>query len=454
MKKLLLLAIMWSGITVFAAKYSWEINTGGKAVFQKNEKITFSCQLLKDGKAAIGDQVSFEIRGDNNIHKKGNFKISETPWTYETSLDFSGWLFIRFSAFDSEGKKILHDVKSRGKMVTRQLSDGIGVLVEPEKLQPPMPEPADFDAFWESVKKELATVPLKESERVPWPNDIAKKYHGKLNVFDVKIACAGGKPVSGALVIPVGAKAKSCPAIVTFHGAGVSSARLQLQYASKGMIALDINAHGIINAQPDKFYRDLNKNYYFRSPDGKREERYTHWYKNDREKYYFRGMYMRLMRALEYVKSLPEWDGKNLIACGTSQGGAQAIAASALDQDVTMCRAGVPAMCDHSGALAEIPRSSGWPALYNRGENGKPDQPEVARCAAYFDGCYFARRIKCPIYITVGLLDTVCPPTSVYAMYNSISPGVKKYISISPQKGHAGTKENYFFKHLDALLGK
>ena len=420
MKKLLLLAIMWSGITVFAAKYSWEINTGGKAVFQKNEKITFSCQLLKDGKAAIGDQVSFEIRGDNNIHKKGNFKISETPWTYETSLDFSGWLFIRFSAFDSEGKKILHDVKSRGKMVTRQLSDGIGVLVEPEKLQPPMPEPADFDAFWAAKRAELDKVPVK-AVRVPFSPKGGKYF----NCWDIKVDCAGGRPVSGYLCIPKGAKPKSLPVAVRFHGAGVRSANAVLYY--RGLIVLDVNAHGIANGRDAAFYSDLQKkdlnNYHARN-------------KLDRNKGYFVGMYMRVMRALDYVKTLPEWDGKTLIVFGGSQGGAQSLAAAALDKDVTHCIAGVPALCDHGGVLAE--RSAGWPQFVSWFRIGKmtAEDRAVLPEVAYVDCAYMARRIKAKTYIGTGFMDYVCAPTSVFAAYNNIPAGTEKDIVTTPDKAH------------------
>jgi cephalosporin-C deacetylase-like acetyl esterase len=165
-------------------------------------------------------------------------------------------------------------------------------------------------------------------------------------------------------------------------------------------------------------------------------------------------MYMRVMRALEYVKSLPEWDGKNLIVAGASQGGAQVIAACALDKDVTLARAGVPAMCDHSGVTAAIPRSSGWPALYNRSKDGKADDPATAECAAYYDGCYFAKRIKCPIYISTGLLDNTCPPTSVFAAYNSIPAGTFKHITIDPRKGHSGVVDREFPKALKAVCGK
>lgn len=252
-------------------------------------------------------------------------------------------------------------------------------------------------------------------------------------MFDVKIACAGEKPVSGGyLCIPKDAKSGSCPALVSFHGAGVRSSNKQVVWAEQGAIALDINAHGIENGKPDSFYNELREKYFYAKLDQDRTGRYAHWYRNDREKFYFKGMYMRVMRALEYVKSLPEWDGKHLIVSGGSQGGAQVLAACALDHDITLARAGVPAMCDHSACL--VGRRSGWPRLHTKKEYEK--DPAVAVCASYYDGAYFAKRVKCPIWISTGFIDTTCPPTSVFAAYNNIPADVEKHMQTYPTGGH------------------
>ncbi len=434
---------------VAAGEYSWKINTGGKSVFKMNEKIVFSGQLLKNGKPAIGSKVKYVLLGDNNLKKNGTFVVGEKPWTHEMSLAYPGWVHIKFSVLDAKNKEVKEKVKYRGKMVNRSISSGIGVLVAPEKLLPAKAEPADFDKFWDGVKKELASVPLKELERVP-----VSVNSKSVKIFDVKVACAGIAPVSAYLTMPAKTVKKGHPAIVIFHGAGVVSARKQIDYGKMGFIALDVNAHGIVNGRESSFYQELRKNKYYPYRNGDKNDRYAHWGKSSRDEFYFRGMYMRVMRALQYVKSLPEWDGKNLVVAGTSQGGAQVIAACGLDQDITLARAGVPAMNDHSGVLSAIPRSSGWPGLYNRTADGKPDDPAVAECAAYFDGCYFARRIKCPIYISTGLLDTVCVPTSVYAAYNSLPEGTEKHMFIDPRKGHSGVVDRKFTAKLNEVTGK
>ncbi len=317
----------------------------------------------------------------------------------------------------------------------------IGAMVAPLEIKAAGEEPKDFDAFWKACREELSKVPVNaELVKV----DVSADQQGKLECFDVKVDCAGGMPVSGYLVKPVNAKPKSLPAIVSYHGAGVRSANKPFGYANSGAIALDVNAHGIVNGKPDEFYKNLNEN---------ELKAYSQRDKNDKDKFYFKGMYMRVMRALDYVKSLPEWDGKNLIVIGGSQGGAQSIVAAALDPQVTLCIAGVPALSEHSGPLAQPQRQAGWPRLYNA-KDGKPDDEAVAKTAAYYDNIYFSKRIKAETYISTGFIDTTCVPTGVFAAYNNIPATTKKIITTTPSGGHGApntlgnNRLTEFFKEL------
>ena len=425
--KMFLAAVMlMAAASLIAGELKFNCTVNKKdAIYKAGEKIVFTAELLEDGKVPEDKFIQYRLYHDHKVVKNGLVPAAK-GLKLETSSQNPSWIFIEVWAKDSKKQFIKQEIKNRGKVTKEVVRSGIGTMVEPEKLLPPMQEPADFDEFWNKVKAELAAVPMKELEKVK-TNDTAA------NVYDVKISCAGDKPVSGYLCMPKNAKAKSCPAIVSFHGAGVRSSGKQMGYAAKGLIALDINAHGIVNGKPANFYEDLRKNHYYTTLNEFCKTRYALWNKHDRDKYYFKGMYMRLMRALEYVKSLPEWDGKHLIVVGGSQGGAQVLAACGLDKDITFARAGVPAMCDHSGCLGN--RRSGWPALYTAKENEK--NPAYAKCAAYFDGAYFAKRIKCPIYFNTGFMDTVCPPSSVFAAYNSIPAGTEKHMQTCATGAHS-----------------
>ena len=426
-KSLFAVAMLMAAASLIAGELKFECSVNKKdAIYKAGEKIVFTVKLLEDGKAPSDKFIQYRLYHDHKIAKNGMVKAAN-GLTLETSSKNPSWIFIEVWAKDSKKQFIKQSTKVKGKVVNEVVKSGIGTMVEPEKLRPPLQEPADFDEFWNKVKAELAAVPMKELEKVKINDPFA-------TVYDIKISCAGDKPVSGYLCIPKNAKNKSCPAVVSFHGAGVRSSAKHSKYAAdRGVIRLDINAHGIINGQPAKYYDDLRKNYYYTTQNEFCKTRYALWNKHDRDKYYFKGMYMRLMRALEYVKSLPEWDGKHLIVTGGSQGGAQVLAACGLDKDITFARAGVPAMCDHSGCLGN--RRSGWPALYKAQEH--KDHPEYAKCAAYYDGAYFAKRIKCPIYINTGFMDTVCPPSSVFAAYNSIPAGTEKHMQTCATGAHS-----------------
>ena len=424
--KLLFIAVAAMGIVnLFAGTLKFECSSNSEdSVYKAGDKIVFTVKLLEGGQPAADKFIQYRLYHDQNEIKRDSVSAAE-ELKLETSLDKPGWVYVRVFARDADQKEIKQSAKYKGKMVDQPVRGGIGAMVEPEKVLPLMEEPADFDAFWDKVKAELKEVPMKELERVQIP-------HPKVQIYDVKIACAGSKSVSGYLCMPKKAKPQGCPAIVSFHTEGVASAEKKIHWASRGLIALDVNAHGIVNGKPKSFYDELRKNFYFTTRDRHRPRFYAHWYKTDREKFYFKDMYMRVMRALEYVRSLPEWDGQHLIVVGRSQGGAQVIAACALDQGITFAQAGVPAMCDHSASLAE--RVSGWPRLYTKKE--QEDNPALAKCASYYDGAYFAKRIKCPIWISTGFIDGACSPTSVFAAYNSIPDGVEKHIQTCPTGGH------------------
>ena len=84
----------------------------------------------------------------------------------------------------------------------------------------------------------------------------------------------------------------------------------------------------------------------------------------------------------------------------------EALAAAALDPDVTQCFAGIPWLCDLSGITRG--RLRGW-------------RPNYAPGLDYIDSAFFGTRIKCPVTIEAGLGDYVCPPSGVAALYNGIS---------------------------------
>ena len=355
-------------------------------------------------------RVELFVNGDRHGKERTIYTGGEAEYSFTPAAP--GVVGVVCTALDADGA-ILRGPRNRRVM------GGIGVLVSPKEIRPGNPdEPADFDAFWKKKRAELDEVPVKELERVEVESD--PKFPG-VACYDVKVACAGGVPVSGYLCMPKNAKPKSLPAIVKYHGAGVRSAVKRPDYAVNA-IMFDVNAHGLPNGKGKKFYSGIAA--------GKLDD-YGHFGFGDERELYFINMFVRVMRALDYVKNLPEWDGKTLIALGQSQGGGQTLAAAALDPQVTLCCANVPALCDLGGRLAK--RRPGWPVASR--PKFQTDAAVLAK-TAYVDGVFFARRIKCPVYMSTGLVDLTCVSTAVFSAFNSIPAGVEKHMYVNPSGNH------------------
>ena len=319
--------------------------------------------------------------------------------------------------------------------VTSEKSSAIAsAAYDPLQIKPSMPVPDDFDAFWAAQKAALRKVPVKSTLT---PVKTAVK---GVDAFDAQIDCLGA-PVSGYFGRPQNAKPKSLPAILFVHGAGVSGSSpgpFSWALNEGGTLAMDINAHGIANGKPKEFYDELSKG-------ALKDYRYVG--RTDREQNYFKGMFLRLIRAIDFLTSQPEWDGKTVIVYGSSQGGFQALAAAGLDERVTFICAGVPAGCDHTGVT--VGRVNGWPKLVPNDANGKPDAAAL-QTARYFDCVNFAQRAKCKgAAVTVGFIDRTCPPTSVYAAFNALT--ASKQMHIDTLAGHTNTPEAVKFMQQSAF---
>lgn len=378
------------------------------ALYKQGETVTFNVQLTAESTLPKDAELTWEISKDGvPPMQTGKVKLIDGKATLTGKLEEPGHLLCRVSAL-VEGKP----VTALG-----------GAAIDPTLIKPSMPVPDDFDTFWDGQKKKLASVPMN-----PRLTPVTTTAVKDVDCFDVQVDCVGTTPVSGYYAKPTGAKPKSLPAVLLVHGAGVRSSILNSAafWSNNGVLAMDINAHGIPNGQPDAYYTDLQQGALKGYQVSGRESRET---------CYFLGMFLRVIRAIDFLAAQPEWDGKTVVVYGASQGGFQAFAAAALDSRVSFFAAGVPAGCDHTGSAAN--RVSGWPKLVPNGPDGKPDE-KALQASRYFDNVNFAVRTKAKgAFVTVGFLDVTCPATSVYAAYNSLS--IPKNIFNDIHSGHANT---------------
>jgi cephalosporin-C deacetylase len=378
------------------------------AIYKQGETVTFTVRATPEGRLAEDTHFSWRISKDGvEPVRTGSMVLSAAKAELKGQLFEPGFLLCQVTATVD------------GQAFTAMA----GAAIDPLLIGPSMPVPDDFDAFWAGQRRRLAAVPMKTSLTPVTARNAA------VECFDAQIDCAGGAPVSGYYARPRNAAEKSLPILLSLHGAGVRSASLEgaADWCAKGFLAMDINAHGIPNGQPAEFYKELELGNLKGYPQSGRESRDT---------IYFLDMFLRVFRAIDFLTAQPEWDGKTVVVYGSSQGAFQAFAAG-LDERVSFIAAGVPAGCDHTGMIAG--RASGWPKLVTTGSDGKPNET-ILQESRYFDNVNFAIRTRAKAaFVTVGFIDQTCPPSTVYAAYNSLP--IPKDIFNDIPTGHANSPQ-------------
>jgi len=302
------------------------------------------------------------------------------------------------------------------------LKASAGALFGEELLSQNDQRPVDFDSFWEGKLAALSAVPI---------NPVVVAGNSGVTGVDyatVTLDCIAGTHVQGQLARPTGTDKR--PALLIVQWAGVYSLDKSwiTGYASGGWLVLNTQAHDITPIAAASYYTDLS--------NGALKD-YWRQGNEDRETSYFLRMYLATHRAVEYLASRPDWDGRTIVVMGGSQGGLQSLVAAALNPRVTAVLADVPAGSDQAGLDAG--RVPGWPQW--AWQAWDRDLAKVKQTARYYDVCNFAPRIHCPVLIGVGLIDTVVPSPGVYATYNQLR-GAKQIVTI-PEADHTTKHEAY-----------
>jgi cephalosporin-C deacetylase len=296
----------------------------------------------------------------------------------------------------------------------------------PEKIVATQVAPADFDAFWQAQKSELAKVPIE-----PLLTLLPDACTDKVNVYHVSFRNVGPNWTAtpsrmyGILCEP---KAPGkYPAVLRVPGAGVRPYSGDKDLAARGVITLEIGVHGIPVNLPQSVYDSLSAGAL---------NAYWSFNLDNKETYYYRRIYLGCVRANDFLTGREMWNGKDLVVMGASQGGQLSIVTAALDSRVTGLSATHPAFCDVSAELQG--RAGGWPHPFMPdATTGKPSlhaTPAKIETATYYDSVNFARRLKVPGFYIWGYNDTTCPPTSTYAAYNVIT--APKKLAVEFEQAH------------------
>lgn len=301
-----------------------------------------------------------------------------------------------------------------------------GLIFAPEQIAPVAARPADFDEFWDGQLSALAGLPLDAQVEKPADQPPGVVF-GKFS-----LAVSATQRVRGQMAWPD--QPGKLPALLIFQWAGVYPLErgTVVGNAKNGWLAVNVMPHDLAVDEPKAFYDA--------QAQGPLKE-YGLIGRDSRETSYFLRMYLGARRVLDYVKTLPQWDGRTLVVHGTSMGGAQALVAAALDDGVTAAVVNVPALCDQNGP--EAGRAAPFPYWLAK-ESGTLDPRRISEAARYFDVAHFAPRVKAPVLVSAGLADESCPPAGIAAMA-SLLGGAKEIVFMpgANHQGDGGTHEPY-----------
>ena len=371
-------------------------------LYKVGEKVTFSVTVLQFGNPVRNARIIYEY-GPEKLEptKKDSMTLANGTTRIEAgTMKTAGFL------------RCIVTARVDGREYRKWATAGF----DPLTIKPTIPNPADFKVFWDSAKLMLSKV-LPDTRMTLLPERCTEK----VNVYQVSIQNIGNSRVYGILCVP--RKEGKYPALLTVPGAGIRPYNGNIAMAERGMITLEIGIHGIPVTMDPIVYTNLASG----ALSG-----YQNFNLDDKDKYYYKRVYLGCVRANDLLVSLPEYDGQNLAVTGGSQGGALSIITAGLDERVKFLAAYYPALCDLTGYLHQ--RAGGWPHLfapYNMAFNNKKDKIETA---AYYDVVNFARNVKVPGMYTWGFNDDVCPPTSMYSAYNVIP--AKKDLYLALETGH------------------
>jgi cephalosporin-C deacetylase len=273
--------------------------------------------------------------------------------------------------------------------------------------------PKDFDAFWAETLAEVRAFPLNASFA---PVAAALPV---FEVFDVSFAGFGGHVVRGWFIQPRGGASDCVVKFIGYNGGrGFPHEHLFWPATGRAVLVMDTRGQGAgwaVGATLDPVGSGPAQAGFMTRGIGAKES------------YFYRRVFSDAVRAAEAARSFPGIDPARVAVCGGSQGGGISLAVAGLVPDLLGVMPDVPYLCDFARSIVVATRDpyleiARFLAVHR-------DKAESAlRTLSYFDGVHFARRATAPALFSVALMDTICPPSSVYAAFNAYA-GAKEMAS-------------------------
>lgn len=261
--------------------------------------------------------------------------------------------------------------------------------------------PVDFDAFWREILEESADTPLNPSMVA-----VPLRSTDEVETFEIHYDSIGGVRIAGWYSRPRESFIPApYPALLIVPGY-ISEPTIPRSWAKLGFAAIGVAPRGKLrsNSQYNPGYPGLLVDNII-----------------DRNTYAYRGFYVDAIRAIDFAQSRPEIDNTRIGVHGGSQGGALTVIAAALRNDVVTCgAAGAPYLCGFMDA-ASLTHSHPYEEINEYLREYPERETQVRETVAYFDGINFAPWITCPMLVTIGLGDDVCPPETGFGLVKAMT---------------------------------
>jgi cephalosporin-C deacetylase len=297
-------------------------------------------------------------------------------------------------------------------------------LAELRTYSPDLAVPADLDAFWETTLAEARQHPLAVTH-APVNSGLSV-----VDSFDVSFAGFGGATIRAWLHVPA-VRSGPLPAVVEYigYGGGRGLPHERILYAAAGYAHLFMDTRGqgstwLPGDTPD--------------PDATGAPAHPGFMTQgilDPATYYYRRVFTDAVRAVEAVRTFDFVDAGRVAVTGGSQGGAITLAAAALLPDLAGAMPDVPFLSDFPRATTLIDRDP-YGEIVRYLKTHRDHVERVLATLSYFDVAVLGRRATAPALFSVGLMDAICPPSTVYAAYNAY--GGPKEIREYPYNDHEG----------------
>ena len=271
------------------------------------------------------------------------------------------------------------------------------------------PRPADFDAFWDGSLAEMRAIdPQVELTPAEFQTPYADCFH-------MYFTGVGGARVYAKLLRPKQAPQPG-PAIVMFHGYSGSSGDWvdKLPYVAAGytVAALDCRGQGGLSEDAGGVKGWTLRGHIVRGLD------------HAPDKLLFRQIFLDTAQLAGLVMDMPEVDATRVGAMGGSQGGGLTLACAALEPRIQRAAPVFPFLSDYQRVWEMDQAKDAYMELHEWFRRFDPlheREEALFTQLGYIDVQHLAPRIQADVQMAVGLMDTVCPPSTQFAAYNKIT---------------------------------